>query len=195
MSFEYGLPSQEEAWKTFAVEVGGEFYRRGGSTHKVVARVSSWEIVLDTVYVYGSGDHTRVRAVYLGKDDFSFVVRRKSLFTPIAELLGARGIEIGDRSFDRRFALKSNDGRRVRELLSEPKIQRVFMGISGPVHVQTCGTKGLPDRVSPGSRNQLHLTVPGVVRDIGVLRVFFQLFRELLSQLQRMGAAEPAGQA
>ncbi len=87
MTLGYGLPSQEEAWRTFATEIGGEFHRHGGSTHKVVTRAADWEIVLDTVYVYGSGDHTRVRAVYLSRDDFSFVVHKKSLFTPIAELL------------------------------------------------------------------------------------------------------------
>ncbi len=41
--------SQEGVWIQLAAEVGGEFYRHGGSTHKVVAQAGSWEIVLDTI--------------------------------------------------------------------------------------------------------------------------------------------------
>ena len=189
---------QEEVWRRFAIEVGGEFHRHGGSTHKVVGRTGPWMVTLDTVprYTHGMGasEHTRLRAPYTSMNSFQFTIENENIASLSQRLVGRRDIEIGDEEVDRSFVIKGNDELRVRELLSESSIRELLVRHSKALRPIILCNRRADDKQGPltaGTPSELYLRIWHVVADVDQLMTLFRLAEHLLNRLQSIGVAVP----
>jgi hypothetical protein len=166
--------ARDSAWKQLAAELGGEFLSGGlfrGS--KVRAQIQKWTVTLD-IYSVPSGDsnttYTRVTAPIENKDGLQFAIFREGLVARLDKKLGMKDIEIGVPDFDSEFVIQGNNETKLRSLLANAKIRQL-------IHAQPRIRLGLKD-------NQLRYDAQGVIRDVPRLKSLFELFGEILTQLQ-----------
>ncbi len=168
--------SREAAWKQFAQELGAQYVSGGlfGSS-KVLASIGQ-EIVTFNTYSVSTGDdssttYTQLRAPFQDRDHFQFTILRQGLLArKINAAIGMRDIQIGDADFDRDFVIQGTDESRIRKLLGNKKILQLM--------------KAQPSLTVMLRHDGLHLSSKGVVRDNARLKSMFELFSEVLHQLQ-----------
>ena len=164
----------DTAWKQFASEIGAEFVEGGFfRTSKVQARVKQWTVTLGT-YSVSSGDstetYTRMKTSIQDKDGFWFTIFRTGLVAKLDKAFGAQKIDVGDSEFDQAFTIRSNNESRVRSLFSNLKICQM-------IQAQKSITIAI-------RMNELRLETRGVVSDVERLKSLFELFKEMLIQLE-----------
>jgi hypothetical protein len=191
-------PSREEVWRQLCQEIGADFVEGGfWKGDKVQARVEDWIVTLDTYTVHAGKVHvelTRLRAPFVSRDGFRFVVYRKSFFSDLGKKLGMQDIEAGHSlHFDEDFILQGNDESKVRALFANPEIRRLLeeqpeirLEIKDKDHGSGFRNT-LPEDV-----DELHLQIHGFIKDVGRLKRLFDLFAEVLDELTRMGSASEA---
>lgn len=195
MSFFSGIfgPSREEVWRTLSQEIGADFID-GGFWHgdKVQAHVKNWTITLDTYAVSSGKSHhvfTRIRAPFCGRGEFSFKIYRKGFFSGLGKLLGMMDIEVGHSvKFDEDFIVQANDESRVRALLADPEIRRLF-DAQPDIHLELKDDEGKLFHRFPEGVDELIFHIHGVLKDVGRLKLLFDLFAAVLDRLAALGIA------
>jgi len=71
--------------------------------------------------------YTRVRALYVAKEDFTLRISRRNIFTRLAEVFGFYGLLIGDQELERKYTIKSSNEPRVRSLMMDRHIRELIM--------------------------------------------------------------------
>jgi len=181
----------EEVWGQLCKEIGGELVQNGrwkGS--KVKLDVDPWTIVLDKHTVSdgeNSTTYTRLRAPFLNPAGFRFEIHRKGPFSGLGKLLGMQDIEVGDAEFDEAYIIKSNDEATLRELLADLRIRQMIEGLPH-VRLEIKDNEGWFGTKFPDDADELYLLVPGVIKDIALLKSLFSLFASMLDQLCRIRA-------
>ncbi|MDP4091334.1 MAG: DUF3137 domain-containing protein [Bacillota bacterium] len=184
-------PSKREVWEQLSREINAEYVEGFWSGSGVQAHVDNWIIVLDTYTVSNgrsSTTYTRIRAPFVNLADFYFCIYRRGLFSDLGKLLGMQDIEIGYPEFDEDFILKGNDEEKVRQLLSDEKIRHLIEG-QPRFHLEVKDDEGFFKNHFPEGVDELYFRVPGVIRDIDLLKELYELFAEALRQLCEIGAA------
>ena len=210
-------PSQNEVWKQLCYDIGADFIKGGlfkGS--KVEARIRNWTVTLDTFTVStgkSSVTYTRVRAPFINNDGFRFTVYRKGLFSAVGKFLGMQDVEVGgpkfesleplfglpgyidpqviesgDPEFDRDFIVKSNNEQKIRMLFKQLKIRELLQS-QPSIHLQVKGAEGLPKGIKNKKIDELYFQVTGVIKDLGRLKLLFELYAEVLNGLHSLGSA------
>jgi len=164
----------EDAWKQLAAEIGGE-YRKGSflRSSKVQVHVRTWIVTLDS-YSISSGDssttYTRIRAPFQNTAGLQLRITRKSLTSKLDKALGAKEIPIGDPDIDRDFVVKGNNYSKIQALFTNRRICQL-------IQAQRSITLMVKD-------NELNFETQGVIEDVVRLKSLFELFNELLTQLE-----------
>jgi len=122
---------RREAFQSAASDLGAAFVAgKRSSRDQVHMEHGPWKVTLDT-YVVSQGQatitYTRVRTLYIARDDFTVSVTRKHVFTRVSELLGFYGLLIGDQEFERKYKIKSSNDRRARSLLGDRHLRELIM--------------------------------------------------------------------
>jgi len=165
---------RDDAWRQLARELGAEFIPGGlFRTSKVQSHIKAWTVTLDS-YSVPSGDsnttYTRIIAPLLKKDGFQFWVFRTGLVARLDKKLGMQDIEIGDVNFDHDFTVQGNDEARIRSLLANVSIRQLIQA---------------QKRIRLGVRkDELYFEAQGLIKDVERLKSLFELFREVLGQLE-----------
>ena len=186
-------PSKKEIWKILSEQTGSAFVEGGlfCGPDKVVAQYRDWTITLDTYTVSNgksSTTYTRMRAPYVNVDGFRFSIYRSGIFSELGEFLGFHDIEIGNEYFDKAFVIKSSDEDKVKELLSEPKIQELI-DQQPRFHLEVKDDEGWFGKNFPDGVDELYYRVPGVIKDVDQLKGLFEIFSEVLNRLCIIGVA------
>lgn len=180
--------SQRAAWGRLAVELGTTFEAGGFfQTPAVKARLGGFDIVLDTYQVSsGNSSHTytRLRAPFVNTRALRFKIYRASIFSGLAQALGAQDIDIGVAHFDRDFVIQGSDAEQVRQLLSDAAL-RALIAAQPRISVCIDDDEGLFGRSYGDAVDALTFTEAGVIRDVARLRGLFSLFAALLHALQQ----------
>lgn len=185
-------PSRQEVWNQLSAAIGGRYIEGGFlKSDKVEAAHGQWVVTLDT-YTVSTGKttvvFTRMRAPYVNPDSFRFTIYRKGFFSDIATRLGMQDIGVGDRAFDDAFIIKGNDERKVRALLSSPRL-RELIAAQPEIHLEVKDDEGWFRQKFPEGVDELCFQVVGVIKDVDRLSHLFALFAETLDQLCRIGSA------
>jgi hypothetical protein len=185
--------SREEVWQQLCNEIGAEFVDGGfWKGDKVEARVGNWTVTLDTYTVSSGHSHvrfTRMRAPFVSHDGLRFRIYRKSLFTGLGKMFGMQDIESGHSAqFDEDFVIQGNDEYKVRALLANPEVRRLIEE-QPEIRLELKDDEGTFRQKFPEGVDELHFQVMGVIKDVERLKKLFDLFAEVLEQLQRMGSA------
>jgi hypothetical protein len=186
-------PSQNEIWQHVAAGVGGQFdpTRWTGRGGKVTVEVGEWTLTLDTYTVSNgksSTTFTRMRAPYVNRDGFRFVIYRAGLFTPLGKMLGMQDIEIGQPPFDRDFVLKSSNPPQLRRILADPAL-RQMISAHPRIQLEVKDDEGWFGAKFPDGVDELCFTSLGVIKDIELLHNLFDLFAHALNRLCHIGSA------
>lgn len=185
-------PSKDEVWRALAQQVNGRFTEGGWFGHdNVQARVGDWLITLDTYTVStGKSSHTytRLRAPFVNRDGFHFVINRAGLLTPLAKFFGMQDLEIGEPFFDHHFVVRSNNPQKIGALLSNQRIRHLLMA-QPQVSFQVQRDEGWFGPHYPAGVDQLYFQYGGIMTNLGALRAAFDLFSEVLNQLCHLDSA------
>ncbi len=126
------------------------------------------------IYSLPSGDssttYTRLKAALQDMQGFQFSLTKKGLVSKLDKALGAKEIATGDAEFDRAFVIRGKEEARVRALFANEKIRQLL---------QT-------ERSATGflRNNVLDLEVEGDLKDIERLKTLFEVFEEMINQLE-----------
>ena len=123
--------TRREAFKAAASDLDATFVAgKLSSGDKVLLEHGPWRVILDT-YILNNGQnpitYTRVRALYVAREDFTFRISQRNVFTRIAEMFGSRGLRVGDQELERKYTIKSSNDRRgqqARKLVPDRKLPK-----------------------------------------------------------------------
>jgi hypothetical protein len=90
--------------------------------------------------------------------------------------------------FDKAFVIKGTDEAKVRALLADPEVRRLFEA-QPQVHIEVKDDRGWFSKRFPEGVDELCFTAIGVIRDIDQLKELFELFAAILHQLCHIGSA------
>lgn len=184
--------SQDEVWQKLSVEIAGTFVpgetRKGG---KCVAKVGEWTVSLDTYRVDTQHDHaayTRLRAPYINKDGFYFLIYRQSFFTAIEKLFGMQDVVVGDPDFDKQYIIQGNNEEKVKRLFSNPKIRQIIQ-TAPTFYGEVRPDDGWFHDEFPDGVDELYCLIEEEITDVERLKSLYELFAEILNTLCHLGSA------
>lgn len=184
-------PSKREIWDELSRKIGAEYHYGFFGRDKVVARAKEWTITLDT-FTDSTGKssvtYTRMRAPFANKDGFRFRIYRAGIFSEIGKLLGMQDISVGVPEFDENFIIKGNNENKVKALFSNPRI-RELIELHPRFHLEVKDDEGWFGEYFPEGVDELYFRVPGIIKDIDLLKALFDLFAEVLDQLCMIDSA------
>jgi len=188
--------TKREAWQRLCSETQFEYINEGfWKGDRVEWRYANWIIVLDT-YTVSTGKtmvtYTRIRAPFVSKNGYRFKAFRRHLFSGIAKLFGSKRIEIGDAEFDKAFTVKGTDPQFTKRIFSSVKIREAFHS-QKQIDLRINDYATYHGKSLPANVDELYFSVGLVIKDTERLKVLFELFREMLLTLVRLGIAD--GQA
>jgi hypothetical protein len=186
-------PSREEVWKELCARIGADFVEGGfWKGDKVQARFKNWTITLDTYTVSTGHSHqtfTRMRAPFVSRDELRFRIYRKTAFSDLGKMLGMQDIEVGHSAqFDEDFIIQGNDESKIRALFANPEIRRLI-DEQPKIRLELRDDEGFFRKQYPEGVDALYFQVPGIIKDVDRLKQLFDLFAEVLDELQRIGCA------
>jgi hypothetical protein len=189
-------PSRQEVWQRLCAEIGADFVEGGlWKGDKVQAHVRNWTLTLDTYTVSSGHSHvtyTRMRAPFVSRDGFRFRIYRKGIFSGLGKMLGMQDIEVGhSATFDDDFIIQGSDEHKVRALFANPEIRRLIQE-QPRIRLEIKDDEGLFRPHFPEGVDELAFHVLGIVKDVDRLKKMFDLFSEVLEELNRMGSATEA---
>lgn len=184
-------PSQAEIWSQLGAAIGARHEHSWWKGDKIVANVGQWTVTLD-MYVVSTGKssvtYTRMRAPFVNRDGFRFVVYRASIFTPLGKMLGMQDIRIGNDRFDDDFVVKSNKEPQVRKLLADPKLRQLIQK-QKRIRFEVKDDEGWFGKRFPEGVDELQFIEVGIIKDMHRLEKLFELFAYTLNRLCHIGSA------
>jgi len=181
-------PSRRNVWSKVANELDGHLNHGGffGKEHLLV-NYRNWRIFMDIFTVShtegGSTTYTRLRAPFLSKTDFELKIRRANILSPVGKFLGMQDIEVGDKLFDKKFIIKSNDEQKVKDLLDDEKLKS-FLSYPPKMHLEIRHEKSFfLNRGHPPGVYELYFKYKGVLKNEKTIFVLIALFQAMLDRL------------
>jgi hypothetical protein len=186
-------PSREEVWKQLCAKIGADFVEGGfWKGDKVQAHFKNWTITLDTYTISTGHTHqtfTRIRAPFVSRDEFRFRIYRKTAFSDLGKMIGIQDIEVGHSAqFDEDFIIQGNDESKIRTLFANREIRRLI-NEQPKIRLELRDDEGFFRKHYPEGVDALYFQVPGVIKDVEQLKKLFDLFAEVLEELNRIGTA------
>ncbi len=184
--------NRREAFRAAASELDATFVAgKSPFDDAVHLEHGPWKVILDT-YAMNNGQnpitYTRLRALYVAKEDFTLRISQRNIFTGIAELFGFHGPPIGDREFEHKYKIKCSNKAGGRSLMIDRRLRELIM-------VQP--SLQLELRRLPWGKRRKHgdgvravvVQTAGVIKDPDRLVQYLLLVAGILDQLLRTGGA------
>jgi hypothetical protein len=184
-------------WKRFASENNGTYVVGIGHHYdSVKIEYSNHQIIFDqyTLYqVVGSRsytrDYTRIRLEFKSPDNLQFRLTKQYVVDIIGKVFGAQDIQIGDKSFDRRFLIKGNDEHKVQMLFSNEMIKASILDHED-IHLQLMDGEGVFDEPIKEGNSMLYYLSETRVKNIEQLYSLMELYKALIDQLTKLGSVK-----
>lgn len=184
--------TSKSVMKALAERYNGVFVeRKHDEQQKAKIVFEGFEIVFD-YYVYYSDKpqqlFTRVVVGFTSVHNFEFELYRLSLFSRIGKFLGLiKDVEIGVREFDSKFVIKSNDGFKIKALLSIKEI-RDLIEKQEKINFSISTDAGIWGGKLPENQYELSFHRGGIITDINQFDALFELFKSTLIYLKEKNA-------
>jgi len=137
---------------------------------------------------YSSAVVTRLRAAFMNPDAFRFRLRRRSVLSDLASLVGVQDIELGDPPFDREFVVQGNRPEQVRRLVGSAELRAALL--ESAVHlVEVRPDEGWFGPEFPDNVDELYVEAEGRLVDEPEIEKLYCVFAELLNRLSHLGSA------
>jgi hypothetical protein len=188
----------ESVWRQFASENNGSYLVGIGHHYdSVEIEYSDHQIIFDqyTLYqVVGKKSYrthyTRVRLEFKSKDDLQFRLTKQYVVDLIGKVFGAQDIQVGDKSFDRRFLIKGNDEFKVQILFSNEIVKQLILA-HDDIHLQLMDKEGVFDEPIQEGNSMLYYLSETIVKNKGQLEALLKLYKTVIDQLSKLSSVKP----
>jgi len=188
MTKEKPEPSEEAAWRHFAVQAGGFVeLQHFSDPMRVRVPVGNFEVILEHC-PEDKALFTRMAAKFVSLDGFWFQLQPRRLLSDFGVWLGLPVMKSGDARIDEQFVVEASDGGKLRGLLAQPQIR--FLIDAHPA-LNFGIDDSLPRRGAGPEIANLFVELPDLVTDLLVLSDMLELVRQGLAALQAAGSAGP----
>ena len=161
------------------------------SADEVHLKHGPWQLILDT-YVESNGQtsvtYTRARALYVAKEDFTFRIWRRNVFTRIAEAFGSRGLLVGDQELEGKYTIKSSSVPRGRSLMTDRRLRELIVA-QPSLRLEIRRQSWSKSRKTGQEVRTVEVRTTGVIKEPDRLADYVRLVANVLEQLVRIGAA------
>ncbi len=183
---------RRQAFRVAAETLGATFLPgKRTSQDEVHLKHGPWQLTLDT-YTQSNGQtsvtYTRARAFYVAKEDFTFRVSRRNIFTRIVEMFGFYGLLVGDQELERKYTIKSSSAPRGRSLLTDRKLRELIM-VQPSLRLEIRRLSWAKRRKRGEGVRTVTVRTTGVIKEPERLANYMRLVANALEQLVRIGAA------
>jgi hypothetical protein len=182
----------ELVWQQFASENNAQFTE----SNSVEVLHEGYKIVFDTYTHYsvvgGSSyetEYTRVKAEFISPDNILFRLTKQGFVDTIGKAFGAQDIEIGDKAFDKRFMIKTNDEYKVQSLFSVDIIKHLILS-QRDIHLEIIQHQGIFEEPVKEGYSMLYYISETVVKEKEQLESLLKLYSALLTQLTKLRSAK-----
>lgn len=185
-------PSQNEIWAQLSEEVNGSFVK--GSFFKgsrVEVSHEPWTIYLDTFSVSTgktSVMYTRMRAPFINLHDLYFKIYKQGIFSEMGKFFGMQDIEVGYSDIDEDYIIKGNNETAIKNLLTSSRIRNLIKE-QPRFHLEIKESEGLFGPTLKQNERILYFQADRVITDVSLLKSLFDLFGEIMEELNRLGYA------
>lgn len=185
-------PSQNEIWAQLSEEVNGSFVK--GSFFKgsrVEVSHEPWTIYLDTFSVstgQTSVMYTRMRAPFINLHNLYFKIYKRGIFSEMGKLFGMQDIEVGYSDIDEDYIIKGNNETAIKNLLASSRIRNLIKE-QPRFHLEIKESEGLFGPTLKQNERILYFQADRVITDVSLLKSLFNLFGEIMEELNRLGYA------
>ena len=185
---------QKEAWKLLSDELGGEFIApKTFKAPKVILPYKNFKFCLDT-YTVSTGQstvtYTRMRTMFINKEDFSFKTYKEGFFAKIGKALGMADIEIGDIDVDNKLIIKSENEYLIKDLFLREDIKEKLLGIKN-INLKI-EKKVYDNNTHLYTESVLNQTTTGVIKDIELLKSWYYLFASVIDGMIELEISDDA---
>ena len=150
-----------------------------------------WKVILDT-YVVNHGQnpitYTRVRALYVAREDFTLRISRRNVFTRIAELFGSHGLRVGDQELERKYTIKSSNDHRGQSLMMDGRL-RALIKVQPSLGLEIRRLPRGQRRTRGDGVRAVAVQTPGVIKERDRLVNYILLVAATLDRLIKIGGA------
>lgn len=177
------------SWPVFAEEVEATFLEGSGSRNPtILGEVDGWDFAIIGSAARGFRQ-TLATVPYASRDDFTFRLRPVTVLGRLLRRLTAPPAWTEDETFNRAFAVRTNDRTRLRELLVSAEIRKLVRqrAEGGSMHLEARRELFMEER------HEIRFWVERIVEDLEELRGILALLVETLRQMRRMGSIEGEG--
>ena len=188
----------EAVWRQFSTENNGTYILgKHDNLDSVEINYSNHKIIFDQYIHYqvvGGTSHeteyTRVRLEFISNDKLQLRLTKQGVIDNIGKLFGAQDIQIGDKTFDKKFMIKGNDEFKVQTLFSSEIIKNLILA-QRDIHLQILEKEGIFNEPIQEGNAMLYYISETEVREIGQLNSLLKLYKALVDQLTKLSSAKP----
>jgi len=184
--------SRDEIWKQLCDSIDGTLVEGGfWKGKRVEAKHNNWKLYLDT-YTVSTGKttvtYTRVRMPFINLKNFYFKIYKSGVFSGIGKIFGMQDIQVGYEDFDDKYIIKGNNEELVKQIFLNNKI-RALIEAQPKISLEIKMNEGVFGPKFKENESELYFLVPGVIKDIELLKNLFDLFSEVIEELERINIA------
>jgi len=183
---------RRQAFQAAASDVGATFVAgKRPNGDEVHLEHGPWRVTLDT-YVESNGQasvtYTRARSLYVAKEDFTFSISRRNVFTRIAEMFGFYGLLVGDQELEGKYTIKSSSDPRGRSLMTDRRLRELII-VQPSLRLEIRRLSWAKRRRKGEGVRTVTVRTTGVLKEPDRLANYMLLVAHTLDQLVRIGAA------
>ena len=126
----------------------------------------------------------------VGVEIFKLLITEQGVFENISKLFGAQDIQIGNKEFDKKFMIKSNDELKALVILSSTSISKALQGLN-TIRFNITDEEGLWDEKASNNNFMLYLVLQGNITNINQLDKMYSIFSETIDILIEHNSIKP----
>ena len=183
-------------WQQFANEHQGAY--TSISNDKVEFPYKGFTITFDAYTYYAnvgnsSRDHdfTRGLVEFISPDSFKLQITQQGVFENIGKFFGAQDILIGDKQFDKKFIVKSNDEVKALLTLSNNSIIKTLQDVD-TIRLDITDGEGLWSEKPKEGNFMLYYVLDSKINHIDQLNKLYSLFTDTLDTLTKLKSIKPS---
>jgi len=182
-------------WQQFAKENSGTYSPI--SDDRVEFPYKDFTITFDAYIHYtvvgGSSyehEYTRGLVEFISPDSFKLLITQQGFIDNVGKLFGAQDIQIGDKQFDKKFIVKSNDEGKALLTLSNNSITKALQDLK-TVRLDITDGEGLWSEKPKEGKFMLYYVLDDKITHIDQLNKVYGLFADTLDTLTKLNSIKP----
>lgn len=183
-------------WQKFVDEKGGFFVPN--CDIKVRVPVKSFDADFSIYSHYTTVSKTSYQSLYtrgilefFANDNYELLITQQGIVENVSKLFGAQDITIGQKKFDRKFMLKSNDEAKTLLLMSDKSISELMLRLK-TIRLYVGKREGLFGELSGNGNSMLYYVMDGEATKCEELEWIYQLISSVLEGLVKNSSIRPA---